>query len=91
MQIWYDGVVVDGLHLQGDPESDPLAYLQELIRGETSVNPEKISRAYLKLAEKSNGLEQLAYCALGWAVSSRHANAKIRALEKRIADLEKRA
>ena len=80
--------------IQGDPESDPVAYLKELIQGETSINPEKIAKAYFKLAQETQGLEQLAYCALAWAVGSGRSDqalkTKIRELEKRIAALEAR-
>lgn len=84
----------EDLSLKGDPEGDPVAYLNELVRGEISVNPDKLASAYLKLAEQSEGLQQLAYCALGWAVSNRfgenQAARKIHALEQRIAVLEKK-
>ena len=78
----------------GDPR-DPRAYVEEFLHGETSYNPEKLSRAYMTLAEESGGSERLAYCALAWAAGSTRREVglskRIKELEKRIAILEGRS
>lgn len=78
--------------LEGDP-NDPVAYLKEYVRGDVSHNPEKLAQAYLRLAEGSQGLEQLVYSALGWAVATSRGEhglkARIRELERRIEALER--
>ena len=77
----------------GDP-GDPEAYIKEFVSGEISYNPEKLSQAYLNLAEQATGLDRRVYQALAWCVAvsrtENRANKKIRALEERVQALEAR-
>ncbi len=83
------------LTVTGDPEGDPVAYLREFVQGEVSHNPEKLTRAYLKLAEQcDDGVQRDVYCALAWAIGNTRRGSrvsdKIKALEERIRTLEER-
>ena len=78
------------LALVGDPDKDPVAFLKEFVEGEISYNPELLSQAYLRLAEQSDGIHQLTYTALSWAVAKARTGKRIKALEKRVEELESR-
>lgn len=74
--------------ITGDP-NDPISYLREFLRGEISYNPRTLSEVYMKLAEDSDGPEQLAYSALAWAVSDQSL-ARINALMREVRQLKDR-
>lgn len=85
----------ENLSLVGDPEQDPVAYLREFVEGEVSHNPDKLTRAYLELAERcEDSVQRDVYCALAWAIGATRRGSrvgvKIKALEERIKTLEER-